>query len=462
MHKPFRFAVIADSHYYAQSLGTSGEAYELRSGSDQKCLAETDALLRAVFAKLAQSDAEAVLIAGDLTNNGEIVSHEGFRALLYELKKKKPVYVITATHDWCSDGHNRRYEGDQVILDVPCLASEELGDFYRDFGLSQAHSTFTTHLGGKSACIAVNDDVWLLALNDDSNNKGRAGYTPEHLDWIQEQLAAAKEQNKQVIAVQHHLLMTHVTPLFSGGSTIGDRDEVAPFLADAGLRYLFTGHFHMHDIMQYTSPAGNSIYDINLASISGYPAPTVYATLSDDGLQIETDFLESFTYEGQTLGQDFLRAHLTGMFTRVLDAAAAGDKQTTIKRLNALNVPGEKIGKWFFLLKPLARYCKRADVKRVARLLRRLTFGKAVKKEQIANFPDLPVLTMVEMVLCNLFDGARTRYTPEDGFYQATMAVFSLPYKFKKNAFTKKLLAAGEHILTGGDIPNHNVFLPNN
>ena len=66
-----KLTVLADLHYFDPSLGTTGEAYALRSGSDQKCLAETGAILDAAFAEIAASDTDAVLIAGDLTNDGE-------------------------------------------------------------------------------------------------------------------------------------------------------------------------------------------------------------------------------------------------------------------------------------------------------------------------------------------------------------------------------------------------------
>ena len=84
---------------------TSGRAYELRSGSDQKCRAESGAIIDAAFDHLARSDTQAVLLAGDLTNDGEMVCHRELREKLYALAEKKPVYLITNTHDWCCDGN---------------------------------------------------------------------------------------------------------------------------------------------------------------------------------------------------------------------------------------------------------------------------------------------------------------------------------------------------------------------
>ena len=85
--------------------------------------------------------------------------------------RKKALYLITATHDWCCDGNPRRYDGDMVFHDVPTLSSESLYDFYRDFGPKQAISVFQTHLGTASYVIALSGSVWLLALIDDQTQR---------------------------------------------------------------------------------------------------------------------------------------------------------------------------------------------------------------------------------------------------------------------------------------------------
>ena len=70
-----KLAVISDVHYYSETLGNSGRAYEIRSATDQKCLAESGAILDAALAEIAASDCDALLVAGDMSNDGEIVSH---------------------------------------------------------------------------------------------------------------------------------------------------------------------------------------------------------------------------------------------------------------------------------------------------------------------------------------------------------------------------------------------------
>ena len=77
-----KLAFVADIHYYSPRLGTDGRAYELRSGGDQKCLAESGAVVDAALERLKASDIDALVISGDVSNDGERVSHEEIREKL--------------------------------------------------------------------------------------------------------------------------------------------------------------------------------------------------------------------------------------------------------------------------------------------------------------------------------------------------------------------------------------------
>ena len=87
--KPLKFYLITDTHYFRNSLGAYGAEYEEFMDGDQKCFAETQAINEAVFAWLETADqADIVLIAGDLSFNGEKESNEAFSKLLHEFKEK--------------------------------------------------------------------------------------------------------------------------------------------------------------------------------------------------------------------------------------------------------------------------------------------------------------------------------------------------------------------------------------
>lgn len=451
--QPFRFTVIADTHHYSKTLGTTGKAYELRSGSDQKCLAETGALLDAAFAKIAASDTQAVLIAGDLTNDGERICHEEFREKLYRLREKKPVYVITATHDWCCDENPRRYSGDQVSHDVPVMSSHELRDFYRDFGPDAAEAEFVTHLGTSSYVVRLSENIKLLALNDDQNGKGRAGFKEDHFRWIEEQIKKAREENCVMIGMEHHLLIAHVNPLLTGGGTcVGDREEVAARLVDAGLKYMFVGHSHIQHTDHFVSPAGNKITEVNVGSLVGYPAPIVNVTVNQDGtLRYQVDHLEEFTWNGQTVpALPYLREHALALVHRVLESS---DKNDFAEKLTALQLNGEKMKKFYPIIRPVLRYLRKVTV---WKLYKRIRFkAKNIDRALIERHRDEKVMDYVDDMFLAFFDGTLTPHAPDSDYYRLVMSfVGALRGIAPENDTINKLYATCETLLTGGEYNN--------
>ena len=101
MAKPFSFFLVTDTHYFDTSFGRTGPAYEERSRTDQKCVAETPAIIDAGFKQIAEDkETDVILIPGDLVYRGEYQSHVGFRERLYKLREQgKKIYLITARHD---------------------------------------------------------------------------------------------------------------------------------------------------------------------------------------------------------------------------------------------------------------------------------------------------------------------------------------------------------------------------
>lgn len=100
--KELKFYLIKDPHYFKNELGARGEAYDEFMRFEQKCFAETESINRSVFSYLEKAqESDIVLIAGDLSFNGEKESHAAFIELLKELRASgKKVYVITADHDF--------------------------------------------------------------------------------------------------------------------------------------------------------------------------------------------------------------------------------------------------------------------------------------------------------------------------------------------------------------------------
>ncbi len=450
-----KLTFIADTHHYSETLGTEGRQYALRSGSDQKCLAETGAIIDAAFEKIGNSDTDFVLIAGDVSNDGEMVSHQEFRDKLYRLSEKKKVYLITATHDWCNDLNPRRYDGDSVYNDVPTMTAKELPLFYKDFGPDDAISRFTTHIGTCSYVVQLSDNVRLLALNDDKNEHNHAGFTEAHFCWIEEQLRQAKADGCLMIGMEHHLLIPHISPLITGGSTcVADREYVASRLADAGLRYMFVGHSHIQNTDSFKSAKGNVITEVNVGSLVGYPAPIVNVTVLDDmTLSYTVDYLEKFTYNGiECDAEDYLKKHALAVIHRLLDAP---DIEEFGARLTAMQLNGDKLKKLYPIIKPIINLIKNGTVSQLYNKLKFMGLAKNMDKALADKFKDYKVMDFVDRIFLSAFDGGRITFGRTSDYYLFVMSVISIPKNIlKKNKDYEKFILAVDSILAGGNYNN--------
>lgn len=450
-----KLTFIADTHHYSKTLGTKGRQYELRSGSDQKCLAETGEIIDSAFDYISKSDTDAVLIAGDVTNDGEKVSHLEFREKLKALAQSKKVYVITATHDWCCDENPRRYDGDKVFHDVEVMKSSELRDFYFDFGPKDALSEYITHIGTCSYVVQISENVRILALNDDKNQNGHAGFTEEHFCWIEEQIKKAQQDGCLIIGMEHHLLMPHVTPLITGGSTcVENREYVASRLADAGLKYMFVGHSHIQSTSSFKTRKGNVITEVNVGSLVGYPAPIVEVTVNDDlTLSYQVKHLKNFTLNGNKVdAQEYLKKHALDLLHRVIDAP---DKKELIDRLTALQLDGKKFEKFTPIIFKVLKFIKNADVMAVYKKLKRIGLAKDIDYILAVKYRNKKLLDIIDEIYLSLFDGSTVTYSRDDDYYKLIISVVSIPSKiFKKNNDMKKLIFAIDSILTGGNFNN--------
>ena len=464
-----KFAVIADPHYYSEKLGCEGSAYERREGSDQKMLIKSKGTISAALEEIKNSDAEFLMIAGDLSNDGERCSHEEIREMLYEFKKSKPVYVITATHDWCCDGNPRRFEGDQVFNDVETLAPNELHEFYRDFGLNDSISEFHTHQDKVSYVVRPCEGVTVFCLDDDQNGEGGAGYSDEHFEWIKEQTEEAKKRGDIVFGMQHHHLhLTEFDRVINGKGSVEYREKLCKKFADIGFPVMFTGHSHMQHIRRIDSENGNPFYEINVGSISGYPAPIVYCEASKDGIDIKTEHLKSFTYNGKEYTNDYLKEHATGLFTKVIAAASSNEKDKFSALIACLGVTEEKANKIWLVAKPLLKWLDKLTIKKAARIMNFISFGKAIDKKTAKEIGDLKVKDVIFSTFHSILDGSLVKHEEGSAYYIVFTQALAFPLRLVKKLHIKNgglirtlthLKNAAHELMTGGPLDNNNYFI---
>lgn len=293
------FYLVTDTHYYDSSFKRTGKAYEERSRTDQKCVAETPAIVDAGFDQILQDkDTDIILIPGDLVYRGEYQSHVGFRQRLYKLREQgKRIYLITARHDYCEDGEPAEFEGDEIIP-VQGMPRSELRDFYKDFGFGDAISE---HKQSMSYVAQLGDGIRLLALNCDGDCKDFKGIRPDQMQWALEQIKAAHESGNYIFAMTHYPLLPFSAIMhLIGDAKLTDWEKTAQTLADAGLDLIFTGHMHAQAVTEYTTAKGNTITDVQTGCFVGCPCAYRKVTFSDNHtVDIKSYTIDDFDYDKQ-------------------------------------------------------------------------------------------------------------------------------------------------------------------
>lgn len=317
----FSFYLVTDTHYYDSSFKRSGTAYEERSRTDQKCVAETPAIVDAGFKKLVDDiETEVILIPGDLVYRGEYQSHVGFRDRLYKLKEQgKKIYLITARHDYAENPVE--FDGDNLIP-VKGMPREELRDFYKDFGFNGALSE---HKETMSYVAQIADGIRLLALNCDGDCKDFKGLYDSQINWALDEIRKAHESGNYIFAMTHYPLLPF-SPIMSmiGDAKLTDWENVANKFADAGLDLIFTGHMHAQAVTEYETKNGNKITDIQTGCFVGCPCAYRKITFTDKNtIDVKSYTIEDFDYDKQgKTAQEYFQWRFDRMITDIIDAMA--------------------------------------------------------------------------------------------------------------------------------------------
>lgn len=291
------FYLVTDTHFFDPSFKRSGAAYEKRSISDQKCVAETPAIIDAGFKQIADDkETNIILIPGDLVYRGEYQSHIGLRNRLYKLKEQgKKIYLITARHDY-DDNDSFEFDGDKM-LPVKAMPRDELRDFYKDFGFDGAISE---HKESMSYVAQLADGIRLLALNCDGDCKDFKGLWDNQMKWALEQIEDAHRTGNYIFAMTHYPLLPF-SPIMNliTDSHLTDWEKRANQFADAGLDLIFTGHMHAQAVTEYVTENGNKITDVQTGCFVGCPCAYRKVTIKDSTADIKSYTINDFDYDKQ-------------------------------------------------------------------------------------------------------------------------------------------------------------------
>ena len=255
-------------------LIANGSAFQTYLAGDRKLLAESAAIDKSAIDAVVAQQPDILLVSGDLTKDGEYVSHIAVSNLLARMAASgTKVFVIPGNHD-VNNANALSFNG-SITTPVPNVTPNQFSSIYAPFGYNQAIAKDPNSL----AYVAEPaPGLWLLCMDSCQYSPGQdpteGSFTPQRLSWITNELALARANGKVVIGMMHHGLMEH----FPGQKTlfpeyvVDNYQTLAPLFASYGVKVVFTGHFHAQDVVQGTFN-GNTIYDIETGSTVTYPCP---------------------------------------------------------------------------------------------------------------------------------------------------------------------------------------------
>lgn len=274
--------VLSDTHVMGPGLVVSdGTAWQNELANDRKLLDYSQEVFDVMIETMLSEMPDMLLITGDLTKDGELLSHQHVVSQLDRLRDAGiKTFVIPGNHDFGTK-HALMFDGDESS-GAEVLKREQFAELYRRHGYGPESQRDAASL---SYCCEPVDSLVLIGL--DTGKDGTVAETT--LQWACSQAARAQQQGKRVLAMMHHALFPHfnaedqVVP----SSVVKDYETVRNRLADAGIQVVLSGHIHISDIAKdYNADLSRPIYDISTGSVVSYPCDYRRLKLSQDLRQL--------------------------------------------------------------------------------------------------------------------------------------------------------------------------------
>lgn len=290
---PFQFAVISDPHIYDARLGVSGAAFENYLNQDPKLLEQSAAIFEAALDRIIAQQVKFAIIPGDLTKDGELASHQLMARHLAKLERHGiQAFVVPGNHD-LHNPHAVRFDGADTCR-VPNIGWRTFRSLYQRFGYGQALECDRDSLSYVAEPVR---GLWLLAIDStDSCQNEELGYpevggklSSNTLAWVQAKLQQAQARGKKVVAFMHHGVNPNsaVQPLLFPDWLVDDWPFVGAQFSAAGLKVVFTGHYHSQDIAFPLGPDAKPVLgglaDVETSSLAVFPNAFRIVTVETNG-----------------------------------------------------------------------------------------------------------------------------------------------------------------------------------
>ena len=289
-----KYVVLSDIHLmHPDLLVHEGEAFEKYNWEECKLLRESPELFAAALERARTYKPDFLIVCGDMTKDGEIISHRYVAEKLNEFSEQTGagILVVPGNHD-LTNPHSFRYNG-AVSTPEPSATEEDFEQIYARCGYNDAVARGPRKLDYMSYPA---DGIAFIGL--DSNEKNtpdklgvQGGLTKAHASWVADMVKKAHNDSRYVIMGMHHNLIEFYNnaSLIRGANIANARyedytnEQLVTDLCNAGIDVVFSGHSHMHSITS-EKRGEREIFSVVTSSLVNLPLAYRTGKITKDGL----------------------------------------------------------------------------------------------------------------------------------------------------------------------------------
>ena len=236
--------IASDLHYLSDELTDHGEYFEnMIRTADGKAMNDCSKILDHFIDQVIAEHPEAVAFTGDLTFNGEKLSHTYLADAFRKIEDEGiEVLVIPGNHD-IDYGGAACFEGDHYTL-VENITADEFRTIYREYGYSDALSC---DKASGSYVYQLASGLRLLFIDVNMTENDTMTVPEETLQWMEKQLKEAEKYGYPVVSFSHQNLMKH--SIMESGYVIENAEDVKELLEKYNVPLHFSGHMHLQHVL---------------------------------------------------------------------------------------------------------------------------------------------------------------------------------------------------------------------
>lgn len=295
--------IANDLHFISPSLLGDGEFFRNpQSRADGKLVHYAPEITDAFIAEVIEKKPQALILAGDLTLNGALVSHQELAAKLMQIKLAGiDVLVIPGNHDF--DKTAVDYSGEELKTAEAATAA----DFYEMYD-PLLPETLSREAGTFNYIYEASEKLWVLML--DSNTFAECYVADSTFRWMEENLKKAQEAGIDVIAVSHQNVYAH-SDMLSFGYQLYNGSNVLALYEKYGVKCNFSAHVHIQSITGKKMPEivtssliVTGLHYGEIVSRRGKISYTAQSLVIDEAIEGFSSYGEYATYYFEKIAKD--------------------------------------------------------------------------------------------------------------------------------------------------------------